>query len=358
MTAAAVSGLRELAAKHAIENALSMHSRGVDRADYGLLASAYHDDATVDYGFFAGPARQLAEILAGAQKGQPVTMHRTSNMWIDVDGDEARSESYVVAAIEQANPAGAVRCMVGGRYLDSHARRAGSWRLTHRKYVMDWNTNRPSTSSWPEPAVALGQFLPRGGQGAVDPGRALLTAAYTSVNHLGGRSMSAKPRDADIDVVLSKQALHELCMAYARGVDRADPTLLASLFHEDSSVISGVINASGPQFAREITAFVRGNLERCFHSVANMWFEIDGDGAVGESYVIAVATAGGNDVMTGGRYIDAFERRNGKWKFKSRSFVIDWSSTQPTSHETGGMYAALTTRGSYGTSDPVYSFWR
>jgi len=139
MTAAVESGLRKLAAKHAIENALCTHSRGVDRADYNLLASAYHDDATVDYGFFVGPARQLAEILAGAQKGQPVTMHRTSNMWIAVDGDEARSESYVVAAIEQPNPAGAIRCMVGGRYLDSHACRAGTWRLTHRKYVMDWN---------------------------------------------------------------------------------------------------------------------------------------------------------------------------------------------------------------------------
>jgi hypothetical protein len=93
VTSAPESGLRELAAKHAIENALSMHSRGVDRADYNLLASAYHDDATVDYGFFSGAARQLAEILAGAQKGQPVTMHRTSNMWIAVDGDEARSKA-------------------------------------------------------------------------------------------------------------------------------------------------------------------------------------------------------------------------------------------------------------------------
>ena len=79
---------------------------------------------------------------------------------------------------------------------------------------------------------------------------------------------------------------------------------------------------------------------------------------MGESYVIAMATAGGSDVMTGGRYIDAFERRNGKWKFKSRSFVIDWSSTQPVSYESGGMYAALTTRGSYGRGDPVYAFWK
>jgi hypothetical protein len=116
------------------------------------------------------------------------------------------------------------------------------------------------------------------------------------------------------------------------------------------------VNGPGPQFARQITAFVRANLERCFHSVANAWFQVNGDDAVGESYVIAVATAGGNDVMTSGRYIDAYQRRDGVWKFKSRSFVIDWSSTQPTSYESGGMYAALSTRGSYGRGDPVYAF--
>ena len=123
--------------------------------------------------------------------------------------------------------------MVGGRYLDSHACRDGTWRLTHRKYVMDWNTNRPSTSNWPSRRWRSRQFLPRGGQGAVDPGRALLAAAYTAVNLSGRTSSVCKPRDAEVDMVLSKQALHELCMAYARGVDRTDPALLASLFHED-----------------------------------------------------------------------------------------------------------------------------
>jgi hypothetical protein len=350
-------GVRELAAKHAIENALATHSRGVDRADFNLLASAYHADATVDYGFFSGPAVELASILATAQKTQPVTLHRTSNIWIRVDGDSARSESYVFAAIEHSAEAGAIRRFVGGRYLDAHERRDGEWRLAQRRYVMDWNTNRPSTSSWLEPAVGLGQFLPRGSHGAMDPGRALLAVAAAGVGS-GGRKVTQKADEAALDAVLSKQALHELCMAYARAVDRTDAELLASLFHEDSAVISGIVNAPGPEFARRITDFVRANLERCFHSVANAWFQIDGDDAVGESYVIAVATAGGDDVMTGGRYIDAYQRRNGVWKFKSRSFVIDWSSTQPTTYEGGGMYASLGTRGSYGRGDPVYGFWK
>jgi hypothetical protein len=73
--------------------------------------------------------------------------------------------------------------------------------------------------------------------------------------------------------------------------------------------------------------------------------------------LVANTTAGGKDTLIGGRYIDSYQRRDGVWKIKARAFVVDWTNTQPTSYETGGMYAALTTRGCYGKSDPVYAFW-
>lgn len=349
--------LYELVCRQAIANTLAGHSRGIDRADANLLSSAYHEDATVDYGFFVGPARELAPTLAAAQRAQPVTLHRTSNQWIVVDGESARSESYVLAYVESADGHTAVQRFVGGRYLDQHALRDEVWRLTHRKYVMDFNVNRPGSSVWGDPPVALGQFVPRGGHGAVDPGRALLALAAARLEIGGGTGVSNQVSDVDIDRALSRQALHDLCMAYARGVDRADQELLTSIFHEDATVVSGVVNGTGARFAAEITAFVRTHLERCFHSVANEWFEIRGDRAVGESYVIAVVTAGANDVLTGGRYLDEFERRAGIWKFSSRSFVCDWTLTQPTSHQQDGFYAALTTRGCYGHEDPVYAFW-
>jgi hypothetical protein len=84
---------------------------------------------------------------------------------------------------------------------------------------------------------------------------------------------------------------------------------------------------------------------------------VRGDRAVGECYVIANATADGTDTLSGGRYIDAYERRNGVWKIASRTFVLDWSQAQPTSYESGGMYASLTTRGCFGKDDPIYAFW-
>ena len=352
------AGLADLVSRQAIAQTLAVHSRGVDRADASLLGSAYHADATVDYGFFAGPASGMVAILATAQKGQPVTLHRTCNLWIAVNGEEARSESYVIAYMEQATEQGPVQRLVGGRYLDRHARLGGEWRIAHRLYVMDWNLSRPSTAAWADPSVALTNYVPRGGQGAADPGRALLALGAARFKREGDSRMTTKISERDIDVALSKQALHDLGMAYARGVDRTDPELLASIFHEDSTVISGVINGSGPEFARGISEFVRANLVRSFHSVANEWYEVDGDRAVGESYGIATITAGGNDVISGGRYLDTYERRSGVWKFLSRTWVCDWTMTLPTTHQTDGMFEALKTRGCYGKDDPVYRFWK
>jgi hypothetical protein len=352
------AALADLVSRQAIAKVLALHSRGVDRADASLLGSAYHADATVDYGFFAGPASQLVAMLAAAQQGQPVTLHRTCNMWIAAHGDEAHSESYVIAYAEHATEQGPVQRLIGGRYLDRHACRDGEWRLAHRQYVMDWNINRPGTAAWADPSVALTNYVPRGGQGAADPGRALLALGAARFKREGDSRMTTRISERDIDVALSKQALHDLGMAYARGVDRADSDLLLSIFHDDSTVISGVINGSGPEFARGITGFVRANLERCFHSVANEWYEVDGDRAVGESYGIATITAGGNDVISGGRYLDTYERRNGIWKFLSRTWVCDWTMTLPTTHQTDGMYEPLQTRGCYGKDDPVYRFWK
>jgi ketosteroid isomerase-like protein len=352
------AAIDEWASKSEIADNLATHSRGVDRADSNLLGSAYHRDAEVDYSFFAGPASQLVAMLAGAQKGQPVTLHRTSNMWIKVRGNKARSESYVLAYVETLAESGATQRWVGGRYLDTHERRDDEWRITHRKYVMDVNINRPSTTVWQDPAVALERFAPRGGQGAADAGRTLLAQYAAGFQFRRISKVNTQSSDSRIDHALSKQALHELCMAYARAVDRADARLMASIFHEDATVVTGIFNGNAREYAQKITAFVRENLERCFHSVANEWYEVHGDDAVGESYVIADTTACGKDTLIGGRYLDSYQRRNGVWKIKTRSFVVDWTNTQPTSYEDSGMYAALTTRGSFGESDPVYEFWK
>lgn len=341
----------EFIARSAIAQTLSLHSRGVDRADANLLGAAYHPDATVDYGFFAGPAATLVEILATAQKSTPPTLHRTSNMWIKVDGDTATSESYVIAYVEEAD----LQRFVFGRYLDTHALRDGEWRLTHRTYVLDGNSNRASTAIRADPPVGPEHYVPAGAKGAADPGRALL--AFHAASARGTTMTASSSSETALEAALAKAEIHDLCMAYARGVDRADEALLASIFSEDSTVISGVVNGSGKDFARDITAFVRSNLEMCFHSVANEWVEVRGDEAVGEHYALAQMVQAGTEVLTGGRYIDRYVKRDGRWLIQSRTFVADWTHSHPSTMQSDGFYEALTNRGCFGREDPIYAHW-
>lgn len=342
----------QLVARHQIRNALAVHSRGVDRADANLLGSAYHPDATVDYGFFAGPAETLVAILAGAQKGALPTLHRTANCEIRIAGDRAVSESYVVAYAEEVE----IQRMVFGRYLDRHECRDGEWRLTHRTYVLDSNTNRPNTALRSDPSVAPDHFVPEGGKGASDPGRALLAR-----HHAASRALQkARPMTQDsaaLDAALSRDAIRLLLTGYCRAADRGDAALMTSLFWEDAEVISGIVNGSAADFASEIVAYVTANLDSCFHSIANEWIEVAGDHAVGEHYVLAHNRAGGQDTLTGGRYIDSYARRGGAWRIASRAFVCDWTATHPTTFEGGGFYEGLTTRGCFGQQDPVYAHW-
>lgn len=337
----------DLAARAAIATNLARHSRGVDRNDPALLHSAYHPDATVAYGFFEGAAREFVKILTDAMAGAPVTLHRTSNMAVRVDADRARSESYVIAYTRAPDGNIWYQRLIGGRYLDRHERRQGEWRIAHRAYVMDWNANVPSR----EPAASAGSL--RGAQGGGDPAYALFAES---------RAAMKRPQpmtNGSVEEAVAKQALHDLVVGYARGIDRADEALLASVFHADADVVTGVVDAKAPDYARDIVAFVRGELKSTFHSIANEYFEVSGDLAAGETYVLAhmIGGDGAEETLTGGRYLDRFEKRDGSWKIAHRTFVLDWSMAQPVSMQEAGMYEQLTTRGGYAPNDPSTAFW-
>ena len=341
-----------LVARHHILNALALHSRGVDRADAALLGAAYHAGATVDYGFFKGDAATLVAILAEAQKASGPTLHRTTNCWIKVDGATARAESYVIAYAEGPD----VQRIIMGRYLDRLALLEGAWRLTHRSYVLEANINRAGLSGRPDPSPDDAHFAPAGGKGAADPGRALL-AYYVAAASSRSGALSMTPTAHDLDTALARAEIHDLAMAYCRGVDRADEALIASIFAPDSAVVTGVVNGTGAAFAIAICDFVRSELDLCFHSVANEWIEIDGDEAVGELYAIAHMVKDGQEMTTGGRYLDRYVRRDGKWLIQSRTFVTDWNMSHPSTLERGGFYEALSNWGRFGKDDPVYAHW-
>jgi SnoaL-like domain len=61
--------------------------------------------------------------------------------------------------------------------------------------------------------------------------------------------------------------------------------------------------------------------------VTNHSVELDGDTAHAETYWLFVGVNKGEQApitMSGGHYIDRFERRNGRWAIAARACIIEW----------------------------------
>jgi len=155
----------QLADRQAIQDVLSSHSRGLDRHDSNLLQSCYWPDAQVDYGAYKGPAHPFAELVIPALDSQyELTRHCLSNTLVEFCGDRALTESCVTAGHLLA---GAEQEMLfSGRYLDNLEKRDGSWKILHRRVVMDWSRTHPVQDERASEAFA---DLAKGAHGKSDP---------------------------------------------------------------------------------------------------------------------------------------------------------------------------------------------
>lgn len=358
--------LEKLVARQAIGHAIARLQRGIDRSDRALMASAFHADAELDYGFFVGSAADFCDLMTGPSERDhhEVTMHRPTNTWIEIDGDRAVSESHIFAYSPGANEEGAVQSSIGGRYLDRHERRNGEWRLCHRTYVLDWNINQAGTGS---ALPGFGAGLIRGARCEDDPGHKLLSSwGITDQPQTdGGETVEiSQALAAQAQTAFAKSEIHDLIVAESRAVDRADEALQRALWHPGATVDLGAFFAGSAEAFCDWILEVARSAVRMSHSVSNQWIQVDGALAVAETYVIALDTRteddGDVDSLTGGRYLDRFENIGGAWKFMHRTFVHDWQIQQPSTDQRDdpdGMYAALKTRGGHFPDDPVYAFW-
>jgi len=343
--------LHRLVDMAAIRSILAMHSRGIDRAQVSIFAHVYHDNATVNYGFFNGPAEEFALIVTTGEDHSPSTLHRTSNMLINLGADTALSESYVMAY----SP-GEGQQFIGGRYLDTHKRKDGQWKLEHRLYVLDWNMNWPNTGSAAENFIRPNNF---GNTRDLDPSFQQLQGWQPRE---GVIDMSTEQLLIAVQEALAKQDIHDLVMAQARATDRMDLQSLQSLWHPDAQVDIGMFAGSAADYCPWIIDVI-GALIKGSHNVANEWIKVSGNSGIAESYVMTFVTSQDDkgdrwDELSGGRYLDEFECLAGTWKFTKRCFISDWTTRHPCSDQSDeGMYAALTTRGDKFPDDPVFSHW-
>lgn len=137
------SQIEVLVAKEEIRNALCKYCRGLDRMDKEMAYSVWHDDGTALYhGIYEGTGYGFIDWVWEAHAATERHSHQLANSLIDIDGNRARSETYVTVAL-WTNPDeyGNQKEIIGkGRYLDRWSKRNGRWAIDHREYVYDMET--------------------------------------------------------------------------------------------------------------------------------------------------------------------------------------------------------------------------
>jgi SnoaL-like protein len=142
------------------------------------------------------------------------------------------------------------------------------------------------------------------------------------------------PEDLERAVVelQDRQAIHDCLMTYSRGVDRLDRELLLSVYHEDAIDDHGVFVGTPEEFADWAIAMHTATHLSHQHCIFNSTCDLEGDVAHTETYYMFVGLnrQGAPFAMSGGRYLDRFEKRNGRWAIALRVCVRDWAPLTET----------------------------
>lgn len=132
--------------------------------------------------------------------------------------------------------------------------------------------------------------------------------------------------EARIGRLEDQAAIYDCLTAYCRGVDRLDRELLLSAYHPDAIDDHGVFVGSPVAFADWVFAFHRQNQSVTQHMLCNHRCDLDADLAHTETYYLTASLGpdGQRLPLSGGRYIDRFERRDGRWAIALRKCLFEW----------------------------------
>ena len=132
--------------------------------------------------------------------------------------------------------------------------------------------------------------------------------------------------EARVAELADRQAILDCLMRYSRGVDRLDREALLSVYHHDAIDDHGMCVGRPAVFADWVIGMHSSLHLSQQHCLFNHTCEIDGDVAHTETYYMFVGMnrEGPPLAMSGGRYVDRFERREGVWAIAHRVCLRDW----------------------------------
>jgi len=120
-----------------IADVITTYCRAVDRLDREALNHAYHEDIVDDHGVFAGNREEFWDwVRPMHSEFHEVTQHVLSNQLVEIDGDTAHAETYVV--FTGINRTGVPYSQIGGRYVDRLEKQEGCWKIVARMWIEEY----------------------------------------------------------------------------------------------------------------------------------------------------------------------------------------------------------------------------
>jgi len=131
-----------------------------------------------------------------------------------------------------------------------------------------------------------------------------------------------------MQALADKEAIRTLIHTYCRAVDRLDVPLGHSIWHDDGEADYGASYYQGPgKGVIDLICRHHLGLKSHSHQVTNILIDLQGDRAGSESYVYGTMRReqDGKLLQLGvwARYLDAWEKRDGRWGLVRRMVVYD-----------------------------------
>jgi len=162
-----------------------------------------------------------------------------------------------------------------------------------------------------------------------------------------------------LEDLLAREEIGDVIKRLARGTDRLDEEWMASCYHPDGSDDHNVFRGSGREFARWVVETL-AYFESTMHFVGAPFVRREGDVAQVDTYCVAHHVSRPDeagrqtDMILGLRYVDRFERRDGRWRIARRVCAFDWSYSVPFDASQRFRFEAGWTVGARDRSDVTY----
>jgi ketosteroid isomerase-like protein len=130
-----------------------------------------------------------------------------------------------------------------------------------------------------------------------------------------------------LDQLESQLEIERLISGYGIAIDRRDRSLLASLWHDDAVLDLGkpIGRLTGINEILAAAERMWAELDWVHHWQATPRIDPDGDQAGGIVLLdCMVGPSEGDPAQVAGTYFDAYERRDGVWRFSSRRYELSY----------------------------------